>query len=222
MVYFLASIVITGIAMGLGIYVFKTKDQASLEKKEDLPKTFSFLHQEYPSPGPDLMESQNSVEQVKNFWTDYCQSSTPQLLLETWAKQAKEIRPDFPDPPSLLIEENNGEKILKKTMQTLFPGYLWLQNKRPEWLVNPKTGRRLELDVFCPELEIAAEYNGEQHYDINSIWNKTEKMFQEQVYRDQIKRDLCHQKKIYLLTVPYWVKKTQIPAFVYCQLLQSL
>jgi len=33
-----------------------------------------------------------------------------------------------------------------------------------DWLVNPATKRRLEIDIWVPDLKLAVEYDGEQHF----------------------------------------------------------
>ena len=37
--------------------------------------------------------------------------------------------------------------------------------ERPDWLVNDKTGKKLELDGYCEELKLAFEYDGKQHFE---------------------------------------------------------
>lgn len=51
------------------------------------------------------------------------------------------------------------------TIVKLFTKYNVYQNFRGfSWLVNPGTGKRLELDIWVPELGLAIEYDGEQHF----------------------------------------------------------
>jgi phage/plasmid-associated DNA primase len=73
---------------------------------------------------------------------------------------------------------------------------------RPTWLVNPKTGKKLELDMFNADHKIAIEYNGPQHYMFPNVYHKTPEEFQAQQERDAIKRDVCHRRGIVLLEVP--------------------
>jgi hypothetical protein len=57
----------------------------------------------------------------------------------------------------------------------------------------------------CPELKIAFEYNGIQHYEISRglIPYDDEEKLEERKYRDQRKEELCVKNNIKLCTIPY-------------------
>lgn len=82
---------------------------------------------------------------------------------------------------------------------------------RPEFLINPITNKRLELDGFNPSiptrlgLGLAFEYNGSQHYFFTPKFHKTVEEFEEQLKRDKVKQQLCKEKGILLITIPYTV-----------------
>ena len=42
-------------------------------------------------------------------------------------------------------------------------GHEHIDNYRPEWLTNPSTGQRLEIDRYYPRFKVGYEYQGEQH-----------------------------------------------------------
>jgi len=93
---------------------------------------------------------------------------------------------------------------------------------RPDFLKNPVTQENLELDVYNEELALAIEYNGEQHYHFNSFMHRDSRdRFQNQQYRDLIKKDLCAKKGICLIVVPYTVREEDIPAYLYEQFKQQ-
>lgn len=69
--------------------------------------------------------------------------------------------------------------------------------ERPEWLRNPKTGFKLELDYYIPELKIAFEVQGLQHYKSIDYWGG-EEAFEIRQERDQQKRNLCFMKGVTL------------------------
>lgn len=90
---------------------------------------------------------------------------------------------------------------------------------RPDFLTNPITNCTLELDVYNDELKLAIEYNGSQHYHYNKMMHQNSRdRFQNQQYRDYIKKNLCKDNGIELIIVPYTVKVEDIPKFLYNEL----
>lgn len=86
---------------------------------------------------------------------------------------------------------------------------------RPDFLKNPITGENLELDLYNEDLKLAVEYNGAQHYHYNSFMHKNSRdKFQNQQYRDLIKKDLCGKANITLVVVPYTVPHDKIGSFL--------
>jgi len=70
----------------------------------------------------------------------------------------------------------------------------------------PKSlGKYIELDIFIPELSLAFEYNGEQHYKFVPIYNQELQKIQQ---RDQFKQMICKDNGITLITIPFWWDKT--------------
>ena len=59
-----------------------------------------------------------------------------------------------------------------------------------EWLINPKTGKRLYVDFYLKGYDIAIEYDGEQHYKFVKFIHKKYKNFYNQVYRDRTKEKI--------------------------------
>ena len=66
-----------------------------------------------------------------------------------------------------------------------------------------KRGIRLELDGYCEEIEVAFEYNGEQHYKRHPLWHRKNGSFEKQQDNDRLKARLCEEKGIELIVVPY-------------------
>jgi len=73
----------------------------------------------------------------------------------------------------------------------------------------------LELDGYCKNLNIAFEYNGEQHYKIFKHWHG-KNGFSLQKDRDRKKKELCIQKKIDLIIISHFEFKTdkELKAFI--------
>lgn len=204
--------------------------------KSDIKKT---KHQNVDFDGSeDVKFGQNLGH--KNLETiEYAQSIYDQLdgrsidesisILEKQGCLAKKIIPDFPYFPRIWIlpptakdkYASLGERYCVEFLELLFPNYKF--NKiRPTWLRNPKTNRCLELDGFCSELMIAVEYNGIQHYVWPNFTNCSREQFLQQRYRDQIKEDICRDKNICLLRIPYTVPMDRIPLAIYSQLLDGV
>ena len=105
------------------------------------------------------------------------------------------------------------EEQCRQIFEQLFPGYRF-PKRRPSWLVNPKTNRPLELDGYNEELHLAFEYNGPQHYHYPNRYHRSEQEWLEQKYRDLLKRQLCNQHGVYLLTIPYHVPRHHLRSFI--------
>jgi predicted nucleic acid-binding Zn ribbon protein len=61
----------------------------------------------------------------------------------------------------------------------------------------------LELDIYIPELKLAFEYNGKQHYEWISYLHPTKKDFEYQQYKDRCKKKMCKLKGITLIRIKY-------------------
>ena len=55
---------------------------------------------------------------------------------------------------------------------------------RPPWLVSPETGRPLELDAYCEDLSLAAEFQGRQHTEWPNTFHRLQYQFASQQRRD--------------------------------------
>ncbi|MDT5061493.1 MAG: hypothetical protein QOH63_1952 [Acidobacteriota bacterium] len=93
------------------------------------------------------------------------------------------------------LESNVGKVILEQ-----FGGFSIKRNIRPAWLTSPE-GERLELDFYLPELRIAFEIQGAQHYRYVPHFHRTTFAFRDQVRRDACKRKLCVEQRITLFEV---------------------
>lgn len=95
-----------------------------------------------------------------------------------------------------------------------------LQNDRST-ILNPHTGRFLELDIYIPELKIAFEYNGKYWHNDENIDLRTKGVFDSAVDYHNFKSDLCFDLGIQLLHIYEndWVnsqetEKTRIMEFI--------
>lgn len=94
-----------------------------------------------------------------------------------------------------------SEREIRHILETIFCGH-YFPTCRPHFL-RGSAGRCLELDGYCAALCLAFEYNGEQHYDPTSFFNRfSASRFPTQVARDQKKIALCKAAGIRLIVVP--------------------
>lgn len=103
-----------------------------------------------------------------------------------------------------LIRISKGQLECKKSLAKIFPNHTF-KTVRPPFLRNPLTKRRLELDFYCPELKLAVEYNGPQHYHFTPFIHSSLEVFNDQCYRDKLKIDLCFKNNITLIVIPYTI-----------------
>lgn len=69
---------------------------------------------------------------------------------------------------------------------------------KPDWLKNPATGSKLELDGYCDELKIAFEYQGRQHFSDGTQFGGE---YSNQVQRDLLKEQICQNLGINLIKI---------------------
>ena len=115
-------------------------------------------------------------------------------------------------------KESKGEAECRRVLQSIFRKPFTSQ--RPDFLRNPVTGGNfnLELDCFNSELRLAVEYNGIQHYKFSNFFHRNKDQFENQKYRDEMKRRICKENGILLITVPYDVKLENIKSFIETEL----
>jgi hypothetical protein len=112
-----------------------------------------------------------------------------------------------------------GEEISRSIFEAIFEDDF--PKVKPVWLINPKTKKRLELDGFCPSIKtplgkgVAFEYNGSQHEHFNPKFHKTYQDFLNQKMRDNIKVQICREKGVFLISIPYiFTSREEIERFI--------
>lgn len=106
------------------------------------------------------------------------------------------------------------------SLEWIYPGKRFTKI-RPNWLKNPATNRNLELDGYNESLQLAIEYNGEQHDVWPNCFHRTKRDFDAQQKRDKLKRRLCEKHGVALLVIPSWVPFQRIPLAVYAALMDT-
>src|SRR3989344_3574287 len=109
--------------------------------------------------------------------------------------------------------ESKGElesrRVIEKIFNKPFP------KARPDFLKNEVNGgHNLELDCYNPELRLAVEYQGRQHYEYIPHFHKNYEAFLNQKYRDDMKRRMCTERGITIIELPHPIKLGDISSFL--------
>jgi hypothetical protein len=105
----------------------------------------------------------------------------------------------------------NDIEILLKNNQILFERY-----KKFDWLINPKTMRKLEVDFYLPNHNIVIECQGKQHFQsVEHFGGESE--YEKVKVRDYIKHNICKEKRLEILyyTKNEYINKNVISSYLY-------
>jgi hypothetical protein len=91
-------------------------------------------------------------------------------------------------------------KYVAMKLQDAFPRLQFIENYHPNWLLSP-SGTRLELDIFIPEMNIAIEIQGQQHFTFIGFFHKSYAEFEKQKEYDEEKRNLCYGAGVRLVEI---------------------
>lgn len=92
-----------------------------------------------------------------------------------------------------------GEAIMREFLTLLIDSAQFQDDAAPGFLVNPVTRERLQLDRFYPELKVAFEYQGAQHF--GETEQVSEEESRQQQARDLMKIGMCVRQGITLVEV---------------------
>lgn len=106
---------------------------------------------------------------------------------------------------------SKGEAECRRCAEEIFG--VPFKNGYPPWLISKKK-RQMEIDVYNEDLKIGIEYNGEQHYNPKSSLHRNKADYQNLKERDELKRKLCDENGVYLITVPHTVPLDQIKDYI--------
>lgn len=115
-------------------------------------------------------------------------------------------------------QESKREAFCRYMAEYIFGGTF--ERVRPAWLTGVK-GYPIELDGYNEELGIAFEHNGPHHYDYEFFMDlydlsESEAIERYETFRanDKIKREICNERRITLITIPYYIKYGEIQSFI--------
>ena len=113
---------------------------------------------------------------------------------------------------------SKGEEAAQAALQQIFGQQFPFTKVRPPWLTNPRTGRALELDLFCADLKLGLEIDGLHHNVYPNNFHKSRDQFNDQVYRDRLKDSLCDKMGVRLVRIPFTVPRSRIEAYLRSEL----
>ena len=99
-----------------------------------------------------------------------------------------------------ICSNSRTEKLVFEYMKSIFPQFEIINNYRPDWL---RYNRNLELDIYLPELKLAIEVNGVQHYKYTPYFHDNEEDFVKQQERDEFKKKRCEEENIKMISIHY-------------------
>ena len=145
------------------------------------------LSTEYISSG-SKMEWKCHVASHKSWFTTYGQV----VYKDQWCPQCNMRN----------FQETKVRNILNYLFNTEF-----IKTQTLEWNINPKTGRKLELDGYSKELNIAFEFQGGHHFE--EVYGNNKNDLDYIRYKDSIKKENCYKNNTKLIIINELNKKTK-------------
>jgi len=175
-----------------------------------------------------------SIEEIKKACKKYdviCLSDKIKKNGETYKFKCMKCEVEWEDTLSNFFNHNKcpnkkcryvnlfGENLVRGIFERIFrKKFIKI---KPDWLRNPKTGYKLELDGFNEELKLAFEYNGRQHYELVEGFKMTVERLEMQKYIDNFKVNKCSELGIKLIVIPQvnlYIKVTELEEYISKQL----
>jgi len=104
-----------------------------------------------------------------------------------------------------------SERICRALLEQL-TGFRFAK-ARPKWLKNER-GKQMELDGFAPSINLAFEYQGQQHFKYVSLFHLQPSDFRKRQRDDEQKRELCSAHGVKLLEIPFHIPHTKLQSFL--------
>ena len=167
----------------------------------------------------------NNLDYSRDFWNDIKPKTKKEKFLklinkyqirkkEDWyrfgaippKKLISQLKTHFPNEKWSIYQFTKKSKKSKQRnlfliLSSIFPHFLMLENYRHPFLASSITKSILELDLYFPSLQLAIEYQGEQHFDDFPSTFSPLILYQ---MNDLEKKKLCDKLQLHLVVIPYW------------------
>lgn len=97
---------------------------------------------------------------------------------------------------------------MKTLLNAILPEADYIDNGYYSWLLSPK-GKPMQIDRLYPDLKLAFEYNGKQHYYYNPRMHRSRKAFAYLKACDRQKAKILKARGYCLITIRYDRKLTK-------------
>ena len=108
--------------------------------------------------------------------------------------------------------QHTREAYIRNILESIFRTPF--KSIRPEWLLNPHTGRRLEIDCYSQSLRLCVEVDGIQHSQFLPHFHKTYQRFQDMRERDLMKAVMIRKRGLKLIRVKWDIPDDQLEAYL--------
>ncbi len=155
-----------------------------------------------------LTDQIDDIDQLRDLTLQQLNQLGAQSLIEHCGGISSFLNKYFPNVTR--SNSNTGTTISKiqtalyNAVRTLFADTKVEINYRHPDLLFSQSKQRMQLDIFIPELLLALEYQGPQHYSWHYLYG-SDKL---QRKRDQEKKEACLRDNIQLIIIPYWWDQT--------------
>jgi hypothetical protein len=96
----------------------------------------------------------------------------------------------------------------------------FMRTRKLSWLMN-RSRKAMELDGYNPELALAFEHNGQQHYEIDGYLTTRQDQLTKRYADDEDKVRLCRENGVTLIVVPFSVPLKVVQTYVLGELTKA-
>ena len=116
--------------------------------------------------------------------------------------KSKNAKPYQKPKPRKAPKRSKKEAHVQRSLNLVLPEALYIDNGYYSWLISPR-GFPMQLDRYYPELKLAIEVQGRQHYAYNKYFHASKQDFEYLQECDRSKAEQCKDRGIKLIAIRY-------------------